>query len=83
LGILWVRKGELLNAKSSFEMALKDAPNLANAQENLASVYLLLSQATLLKAQSLEPQSKAIPIKLKSIANLIDQFSSLSPIGIH
>jgi len=83
LGILWVQKGELLNAKASFEMALKDAPNLVNAQENLASVFLLLSRASLLKAQSMDPQSRAIPAKLKSISSVIDQFSTLSSAGIH
>ncbi len=83
LGILWVQKGELLNAKASFEMALKDAPNLVNAQENLASVFLLLSKASLVKAQTLDPQSRAIPAKLKSISGMIEQFSNLSSAGIH
>jgi len=83
LGILWVQKGELLNAKASFEMALKDAPNLVNAQENLASVFLLLSKASLVKAQTLDPQSRAIPAKLKSISGVIEQFSNLSSAGIH
>jgi len=83
LGILWVKKGELLNAKASFEMALKDAPNLVNAQENLASVFLLLSQASLIQAQTLDPQSKVIASKLKSIEGVINQFSTLSSTGIH
>ena len=86
LGILLAKTGELDEAKTEFEMALREQPDLANTMENLSHVYLLLTQQTLQKALTLNPQSHSLAAQLQAVDTFIkglDAFGSQTQFNAH
>ncbi len=67
LGVLLASRGKTDEAKLAFEHALRNNPNYATAHENLGDVLLHQAQRAYDKAHMLNPASRSIPSKLKTL----------------
>lgn len=67
LGVIYAARGQLGQARESFEMALRNNPNDATALENLGDVLLNQSRQAYEKALKLDPASRSLPLKLQTL----------------
>ncbi len=67
LGVLLAARGKTDEAKHAFEHALRNNPNYATAHENLGDILLHQAQRAYDKALMLNPGSRSIPSKLKTL----------------
>lgn len=67
LGVMYAARGQLGQARESFEMALRNHPNYATALENLGDVLQRQARQAYEKALKLDPVSKSLPRKLQSL----------------
>ncbi len=67
LAALYAADGDLDNARRTLEKAVRAQPNYATAQENLGDVYLVLARDAYTKALKLNPDNRALNLKLNKL----------------
>lgn len=71
LAVLYARKGDIENARTALETAIKTAPNWATAHENLGDIYTRLALEQYDRAATLDRTSRAAATKLKLARELL------------
>ncbi len=67
LGVIQASRGQLDQARESFEMALRNHPNYDVALENLGDVLLRQARLAYEKSLQINPASKTLPRKLQAL----------------
>lgn len=63
LGVMYATRGNLGQAKSAFENALRNNPNFATAHENMGDILLHLARQSFAKSAELDPIAAKSPQK--------------------
>ncbi len=77
LASLYAAEGNLDDARRSLEKCIRAQPNYGIAQENLGDVYLALAQAAYTRALQLNPNDRALKLKIDKIKT--DPFKNDKP----
>jgi tetratricopeptide (TPR) repeat protein len=73
LAVLHAAQGQYEKARVALEIAVRNDPNYAVAQENLGDVYAMLASVAYGRAVALDPANATIPPKLTLIRELLSQ----------
>jgi len=79
LGVLLARKGLWAEARARFELALRADPNNRLAKENLADVWLQLSNAQYRELLSKDPQNNRLRKKIDALQAPIQALKEATP----
>lgn len=71
LAVLYAQKGDVQNARTALETAIKTAPEWAVARENLGDIYARMAAEQYQRAGNLDPSNKSSAAKLKLARDLL------------
>ena len=72
LAVLYAQQNQLDKAREALEMALRNNPGYAVAQENLGDVYAKLASVAYGQAVKLDPTNASVAPKLKLLGQLLN-----------
>jgi len=71
LAVLFARKGDIENARTALETAIRTAPNWATAHENLGDIYTRMALEQYDRAATLDRTNRSAAAKLKLARDLL------------
>lgn len=70
LAVLYASRGQLDNARSALEMAIRNKPGYATAHENLGDIHARLASRSYARALQLDSGSASVPPKLALVRSM-------------